>query len=198
MRSAAVLALGLAVSATTLAGQQLVATERAEVVATIWAEARYNFAFWDRVRADWDSALSANLRLAAQPQSDVLFYRRLRRLVALLGDGQAAVVPPANLRSRIARPQVGGGDHGGLPVAQQGDEAAQPAVEQDVRLGLRREPQVRAEGGIPVGPHAIPEGKIVARLGPDRRDDLRALRRHQLLAGKRCGGHGEAQSEDSC
>src|SRR5437879_7677278 len=103
MRSAAVLALGLAVSATTLAGQQLVATERAEVVATIWAEARYNFAFWDRVRADWDSALSANLRLAAQPQSDVLFYRRLRRLVALLGDGQAAVVPPANLRSRIAR-----------------------------------------------------------------------------------------------
>src|SRR3989440_3179385 len=106
MRSAAVLALGLAVSATTLAGQQLVATERAEVVATIWAEARYNFAFWDRVRADWDSALSANLRLAAQPQSDVLFSRRLRRLVALLGDGQAAVVPPANLRSRIARPPL--------------------------------------------------------------------------------------------
>src|SRR5437879_8418186 len=89
MRSVAVLALGLAVPAAALAGQQLVATERAEVVATIWAEARYNFAFWDRVRADWDSALSANLRLAAQPQSDVLFYRRLRRLVALLGDGQA-------------------------------------------------------------------------------------------------------------
>src|SRR5437899_3001147 len=106
MRSVAVLALGLAVPAAALAGQQLVATERAEVVATIWAEARYNFAFWDRVRADWDSALSANLRLAAQPQSDVLFYRRLRRLVALLGDGQAAVVPPANLRSRIARPPL--------------------------------------------------------------------------------------------
>jgi C-terminal processing protease CtpA/Prc len=103
MRSVAVLALGLAVRAATLAGQQLVATERAEVVATIWAEARYNFASWDRVRADWDSALSANLRLATQPQSDLLFYRRLRRLIALLGDGQAAVVPPANLRSRIAR-----------------------------------------------------------------------------------------------
>src|SRR2546423_823752 len=106
MRSAGVLALGLAVAVARLAGQQLVATERAEVVATLWAEARYNFAFWDRVRADWDSALSANLRLAAQPQSDVLFYRRLRRLVALLGDGQAAVVPPANLRSRIARPPL--------------------------------------------------------------------------------------------
>src|SRR5437660_8876656 len=106
MRSAGVLALGLAVAVARLAGQQLVATERAEVVATLWAEARYNFALWDRVRADWDSALSANLRLAAQPQSDVLFYRRLRRLVALLGDGQAAVVPPASLRSRIARPPL--------------------------------------------------------------------------------------------
>src|SRR5438876_10694885 len=106
MRSAGVLALGLAVAVARLAGQQLVATERAEVVATLWAEARYNFALWDRVRADWDSALSANLRLAAQPQSDVLFYRRLRRLVALLGDAQAAVVPPANLRSAIARPPL--------------------------------------------------------------------------------------------
>src|SRR5213078_2324901 len=109
MRSAGVLAVGLALVlglAAPLAAQQLVATERAEVVATIWAEARYNFALWDRVRADWDSALSANLRLAAQPQSDVLFYRRLRRLVALLGDGQAAVVPPAGLRSRIARPPL--------------------------------------------------------------------------------------------
>src|SRR5436309_15697378 len=106
MRSAAVLALGLAVSATTLAGQQLVATERAEVVATIWAEARYNYAYWDRVRADWDSALAANLKLATEPQPDLLFYRRLRRLVALLGDGQAVVIAPPHLRSRIARPPL--------------------------------------------------------------------------------------------
>src|SRR5207302_256799 len=106
MRSAAVLALGLAVSATTLAGQQLVATERAEVVATIWAEARYNFAYWDRVRADWDSALGANLKLAAEPQSDLAFYRRLRRLLAVLGDGNAAVTLPPYLRSRLARPPL--------------------------------------------------------------------------------------------
>src|SRR5438093_12358870 len=106
MRSVAVLGLGLAVPLALVSAQQLTATERAEAVATIWAEARYNFAFWDRVRADWDSALSANLRLAAQPQSDVLFYRRLRRLVALLGAGQAAVVPPAQLRSRLARPPL--------------------------------------------------------------------------------------------
>src|SRR5207249_7438877 len=106
MRSVAVLGLGLAVPLALVSAQQLTATERAEAVATIWAEARYNFASWDRVRADWDSALTANLKLAAQVQSDVLFYRRLRRLVALLGDGQAGVIPPAHLRSRIARPPL--------------------------------------------------------------------------------------------
>src|SRR5438309_1647975 len=99
-------------------------------------------------------------------------------------------------RTRDARPQVGGGDHGGLAVAQQGHQASQPAVEQNVRLGLRREPQVRAEGGIPIGPHAIPEGKIVTRLGPDRCDDLGALRGHELLTGESGGRNGEAQSED--
>jgi carboxyl-terminal processing protease len=89
-----------------LAGQQLSATERAVAVSTVWAEARYNYTYWDRVRADWDSALAANLRLAAEPQSDLLFYRRLRRLLALLTDGQAAVIAPPHLRSRIARPPL--------------------------------------------------------------------------------------------
>src|SRR5207245_1062151 len=63
-------------------------------------------AYWDRGRADWDSGLVANLKLAAEPQSDLLFYRRLRRLVALLGDGRAAVIAPPTLRSRIARPPL--------------------------------------------------------------------------------------------
>ena len=70
MRSVAVLGLALAVPLALVSAQQLTATERAEAVATIWAEARYNFASWDRVRADWDSALTANLKLAAQVQSD--------------------------------------------------------------------------------------------------------------------------------
>src|SRR5438132_1173676 len=90
----------------TVAAQQLTAAERAATVASVWAEARYNFAYWDRVRADWDSGLVANLKLAAEPQSDLLFYRRLRRLLALLADGRAAVIAPPTLRSRIARPPL--------------------------------------------------------------------------------------------
>src|SRR5437870_3865457 len=101
-----VLCAGLVVVRGALAGQQLTPTERASAVATVWAEARYNFAYWDRVRADWDSALAANLKLAAEPQSDLLFWRRLRRLVALLADGQSSVIPPPAVRSRIARPPL--------------------------------------------------------------------------------------------
>ena len=101
-----VLCAGLVVGRGALAGQQLTPTERATAVATIWAEARYNFAYWDRVRADWDSALGANLKLAAEPQSDLAFYRRLRRLLAVLGDGNAAVTLPPYLRSRLARPPL--------------------------------------------------------------------------------------------
>src|SRR2546428_9979707 len=88
------------------AAAQLTASERAHALATVWAEARYNFAYWDRVRADWDSALAANLKLAAEPQSDLLFWRRLRRLVPLLADGQSSVIPPPAVRSRIARPPL--------------------------------------------------------------------------------------------
>jgi C-terminal processing protease CtpA/Prc len=89
-----------------LAAQQLTPNERAIAVSVVWAEARYNFAYWDHVRADWDSALAANLKLAVEPQSDLRFYHRLRRLIALLGDGQAAVIAPPYLRSRIARPPL--------------------------------------------------------------------------------------------
>ena len=86
--------------------QGLSPADRAVAVARLWAEARYNEAAWDLVRADWDSALAANLVLADQRQSDVQFYRRLRRMLALLGDGQAAIRPPAAVRARVARPPL--------------------------------------------------------------------------------------------
>src|SRR3989440_6311263 len=86
--------------------QQLTAPERAHALATVWAEARYNFAYWDRVRADWDSALTVNPNLAREPQSDLLSYRRLRRFVALRGDGQAGLPPPPNRRPPAGPPPL--------------------------------------------------------------------------------------------
>lgn len=90
----------------TVVGQQLTAADRSRMVATLWSDARYNYAYWDRVEANWDSALDANLALAALRQSDVVFWRRLEAFAALLNDGQAAVVPPPAVRSRTARPPL--------------------------------------------------------------------------------------------
>src|SRR5258708_20954722 len=100
------LLLSITLAATSAAAQQLTATDRAHAAAAVWAGAKYNYAWWDHVRADWDSALGATLRAANEPQSDVRFYRRLRRVVALLNDGEARVTPPPALAGRLARPPI--------------------------------------------------------------------------------------------
>src|SRR6266853_4095953 len=82
--------------------------DRQLVAAGIWAEARYNYAYWDAVRANWDSAFAATVTYAAArpAPTDLEFYRRLRRWGALLNDGQLEIVPPAGLGNRIARPPL--------------------------------------------------------------------------------------------
>lgn len=88
------------------ASQQLTAADRARAVATLWSEARYNFAYRDRMRADWDSALTATLAAAAPRQTDLQFYQRLRRMAALLGDGRTGVTPAPAVLSRLGRPPL--------------------------------------------------------------------------------------------
>ena len=100
----------LAVLAAPLHPQQLSPADRHLVAAGVWSEPRYNYAYWDAVRADWDSAFAAVVtetsgRGRAAP-SDVQFFRRLRRFVALLGDGQAELVAPPAIAGRVARPPL--------------------------------------------------------------------------------------------
>jgi hypothetical protein len=89
-----------------LAAQRLTFADRQLVAAGVWAEARYNYAYWDAVRADWDSAFAATVTYAAGRPTDAQFFRRLRRWVALLGDGQAEVLPPNAVAGRLARPPL--------------------------------------------------------------------------------------------
>ena len=84
---------------------QLTAADRLSTVAALAAHARYNFAGWDRVRADWDSAVRATLVQAVPRQTDQQFLRRLRRLTALLGDAGTGVTAPP-LAGRLARPPL--------------------------------------------------------------------------------------------
>ena len=92
--------------ATPLAAQRLSVVDRQVVAAGVWAEARYNYAYWDAVRANWDSALAATTGYAAGRPSDLQFFRRLRRWGALLNDGQLEILPPAAIAGRMARPPI--------------------------------------------------------------------------------------------
>src|SRR5438876_8416956 len=82
--------------------------DRQLVAAGVWAEARYNYAYWDAVRSNWDSAFAATVTyLGAAPRpTDLQFFRRLRRWGALLDDGQLEILPPVTIAGRVARPPL--------------------------------------------------------------------------------------------
>lgn len=81
-------------------------TDRQLVVAGVWAEARYNYAYWDAVRANWDSAFAATVTYAAGRPTELQFFRQLRRWGALLNDGQFELLPPPAIAGRVARPPI--------------------------------------------------------------------------------------------
>src|SRR6267378_581372 len=91
-----------------LVAQRASPIERQLVAAGLWAEARYNYAYWDAVRANWDSAFAATVTsVGLRPApSDLQFLRRLRRWGALLHDGQLDILPPAAIANRMARPPL--------------------------------------------------------------------------------------------
>ncbi len=99
-----IISLGAAPSA--VRAQELTPVERQGAVSRLWSAARYHFAYWDRVEANWDSAFAASLAAAARPQTDATFYRRLRRFAVLLDHGQTAILPAAPMRDRVARPPL--------------------------------------------------------------------------------------------
>lgn len=80
--------------------------DRQLVAAGVWAEARYNYAYWDVVRANWDSAFAATVTFAAERRTDLQFFRRVRRWGALLSDGQLEILPTAAIAGRVARPPL--------------------------------------------------------------------------------------------
>lgn len=90
------------------AAQRPTPPTRQLVAAGLWAEARYNYAYWDAVRANWDSAFAATVTFTGErpAPTDLQFYYRLRRWAALLNDGQIDIAPPASIAGRIARPPL--------------------------------------------------------------------------------------------
>jgi hypothetical protein len=96
------------VLAAPLVAQRANPVDRQLVAAGLWADARYNYAYWDAVRANWDSAFAATVTFTDQhpAPSDLQFLHRLRRWGALLHDGQLEILPPAAIANRIAHPPL--------------------------------------------------------------------------------------------
>jgi len=74
-----------------LVAQRPAGVDRQLVAAGLWAQARYNYAYWDAVRANWDSAFAATVTFAEQRPAppDHLLFRRLRRWGALRMTGSS-------------------------------------------------------------------------------------------------------------
>jgi len=68
-------------------------------LSTVWSEARFNFAFFDRLPdLDWHQTYLDFLPKVRASASTEDYYRVLTRFVALLKDGHTNIYPPAPLR----------------------------------------------------------------------------------------------------
>ena len=68
-------------------------------LSTVWSEARFNFAFFDRLPdLDWHQTYLDFLPKVRASASTEDYYRMLTRFVALLKDGHTNIYPPAPLR----------------------------------------------------------------------------------------------------
>ena len=69
--------------------------DRILTLATFWSEAKYNFAFWDRVPdLDWDAASAQYSERALNVESDIQFFRLAIEFGNLLGEAHSAIILP--------------------------------------------------------------------------------------------------------
>jgi carboxyl-terminal processing protease len=65
-------------------------------LSTFWSEAKYNFAYFDKAKIDWDSAYRAFIPQVLATKNDFEYYRTMERFCALLKDGHTSVWAPAS------------------------------------------------------------------------------------------------------
>lgn len=64
-------------------------------LSTFWSEAKYNFAYFDKAKINWDSAYRAFIPQVLTTKNDFEYYRTMERFCALLKDGHTNVYGPA-------------------------------------------------------------------------------------------------------
>ena len=73
----------------------------------IWAEVKYNFAFFDRLPdLDWDAEVRKCIPRVMAVNDIVSYYQILRELVSLLNDGHTVVMLPGHIRAGYDSPPL--------------------------------------------------------------------------------------------
>ncbi|MBU1821683.1 MAG: hypothetical protein KKG00_09280, partial [Bacteroidetes bacterium] len=79
--------------------------EKLAGLALVWSEAKYNFAFFDKVpQLDWDSLYLSYLPKVTQTKSTLEYYLTLQEMMARLNDGHTGVYPPQLAGNMYTRP----------------------------------------------------------------------------------------------
>ena len=124
---------------------QLPEDERIAGLSRLWSEAKYNFAFFDRLPAlDWDALYLATIPKVRAAKSTLEYYRTLEQFYAQLHDGHTSVTYPPELGELLGWPLVSVRWIEGKVAI---DQVRDPALE---REGVIKGLEVVAIDGIPV------------------------------------------------
>ncbi len=66
-------------------------------LSTIWKEAEYNFAFWDKLDINWDEEYKKALPRVLAAKDIYDYYKELMRFVSMLSDGHTSVSMPIEI-----------------------------------------------------------------------------------------------------
>lgn len=145
---------------------ELSSAERVMGLTLFWSEAKYNFAYFDRLpNLDWNKTLLDYLPRAAADQSMFDYYRLLQEMCALLKDSHTNVyLPPALAEAHEARPPIR------TELAENRvfiTKLFSPGLE---AAGLRPGQEIVTIDGVPVVPYAKRREKLASASTPQDMD----------------------------
>jgi len=77
------------------------------ILMQVWAEARFNFAYFDQVpELDWDEETRNAIPKILASENIAQYYQILQELVALLNDGHTFIMPPMEEMESLDHPAL--------------------------------------------------------------------------------------------
>ncbi|MHC5065720.1 MAG: S41 family peptidase [Planctomycetota bacterium] len=86
--------------------EELSLEERIAGLSKLWAEVKFNFAYFDQTDVDWDALYMEYIPEVIDTENTLEYYRLLAQMCSQLEDGHTGVNPPSALSNQVyARPR---------------------------------------------------------------------------------------------